>query len=173
MLCLLRFIKEFAFQVAANAELLAIISCFPILITHSPCRWRIDAFELWCWRRLLGVPWTARRSNQSILKEINPEYSMEGLMLKLKLQFFGSLMQEADSLEKTLMLGMIEGKRRKVQQRMRWLDSITDSMDMNLSKLWERVKDRGAGLVAAHGAAELDMNEQLNSNKCHWMKEFT
>ena len=115
----------------------------------------------------MGVPWTARRSNQSILKEINPEYSMEGLMLKLKLQFFGSLMQEADSLEKTLMLGMIEGKWRKVQQRMRWLDSITDSMDMNLSKLWERVKDRGAGLVAAHGAAELDMNEQLNSNKCH------
>ena len=104
---------------------------------------RIDAFELWCWRRFLRVPWTARRPNQSILKEINPEYSLEGLMLKLKLQYFGHLMQKTYSLEETLMLGKIEGRRR-TRQKMKWLDGITDSMDMNLSKLQDTVEDRGA-----------------------------
>ena len=115
---------------------------------------RIDAFQLWCWRRLLRVPWTVRRSNQSILKEINPEYSLKGLMLKLKLQNFGHLMQRADSLEKTLILGKIEGKIRRWQQRMRWLDSTTDSMDMNLSKLQEIVEDRGAWHAVVSGVAK-------------------
>ena len=133
--------------------LVVMYGCESWTIKKAKCQ-RIDAFELWCWRRPLRVPWPARRSNQSILKEINPEYSLEGLMLKLKLQYFGHLMQRADSFEKTLMPGKIEGRRRRGRQRMKWLDGITDLMGMSLSELRELVMDREAWRAVIHGVAK-------------------
>ena len=150
----IRLVKAMVFPVV-------IYGCGIWTIKKAEC-WIIDAFELWCWRKLLRIPWTARRSNQSILQEISPEYSLEGLMLKLKLQYFGHLMRRTDSSEKTLMLGKTQGGRRREWQRMRWLDGITDLKDMSMSQLWELVTQGSLGCCSPWGHKESDMTERLN-----------
>ena len=163
------------YLVKATVFLVLMYGCKSWIIKKAEC-WRIDAFELWCWRRLLRVPWTARSNNQSILKEISPGCSLEGLMLKLQLHYFGHLMRRADSLEKTLMLGKIEARRRRGQQRMRWLNGITDSMEMSLGKLQELVMDRDACRAAVHGVTRsrtwlsdrTELDHSFNFSACNW-----